>query len=200
MSRRPSEFLKVSAAALVPAAAVTLAWWRHDSQKRRDDAPLRSLRAPPLNGRQTAGYSVTIHQDADSIRRFLRDPAQLAGVLAPEISLRDAGDGRLTWICQTREGEAGLTTYTEEEAGTMIWRSDTGTAEVQLRLRCAPADRGTEVHAAVTWQSGGLPALMPHLLKTTLPGPAETCRKTLRRLKMLLETGEIATSSRRRAG
>lgn len=67
-----------------------------------------------------------------------------------------------------------------------------------MQLRDAPAGRGTEVEAHIAWR--------PHLgvvghWAATLRGtdPAIRGRQELKRLKMLLETGEIATAQNRKA-
>ena len=66
-----------------------------------------------------------------------------------------------------------------------------------MRFRDAPAGRGTEIAATIAYRppAGELGRL---LLKLSRREPDIQVRHELKRLKMLLETGEIATADNRR--
>ena len=70
--------------------------------------------------------------------------------------------------------------------------------EAKVQLRDAPAGRGTEVEAHVAWRpQGGVVSQWAATLRGM--DPLMRGKHDLKRLKMLLETGEIATSANRKA-
>jgi uncharacterized membrane protein len=95
---------------------------------------------------------------------------------------------------QTVEWDAAVT---REEPGRLIeWATEPG-AQVKnhgrVEFRDAPGDRGTELHATLVYEppAGALGKLVAELFAVE---PGMQAKRDLRRLKMLLETGEIATT------
>jgi uncharacterized membrane protein len=70
--------------------------------------------------------------------------------------------------------------------------------EGKVLFRDAPGDRGTEVEAIVAYKppAGELGRWIAKLFQRE---PAVQGRRELKRLKMLLETGEIATAQNRKS-
>nr|WP_254062729.1 SRPBCC family protein [Caulobacter sp. S45] len=86
---------------------------------------------------------------------------------------------------------------TEQDDGRLLaWRT-TEDAEVKnlgrVEFRDAPGGRGTEVHATLVYEppAGALGKVVAALFQKE---PGQQAKRDLRRLKMLLETGEIATT------
>ena len=89
----------------------------------------------------------------------------------------------------------------DRENEALAWRSVEGAEidiEAKVQLRDAPAGRGTEVEAHVAWRPQlGIVGHWAAMLRGT--DPTIRGKHELKRLKMLLETGEIATSENRKA-
>ena len=88
----------------------------------------------------------------------------------------------------------------DRENEQIAWRSTENSevdTEGKVMFREAPAGRGTEVEALIAYVP---PAgeLGRWIAKVFQAEPAMQGRRELRRLKMLLETGEIATASNRK--
>lgn len=116
------------------------------------------------------------------------------------VSVEPAGaSGRSRWTILAPLGsQVELETeIVEEREGEMIsWRSVGGSdieAEGKVHFRDAPAGRGTEIEAIIAYKP---PAGEAGRLIAKLFGrePNIQTRRDLKRLKMLLETGEIADS------
>jgi uncharacterized membrane protein len=113
-------------------------------------------------------------------------------------------DGRTSvWTIAAPGGtEVELRTeVVEEREGELIaWRTLPGSdveARGEVRFRDAPAGRGSVVEATVAYAAPGgeIGRLIAKLFQRE---PAIQGRRELRRLKMLMETGEIATSANRK--
>jgi uncharacterized membrane protein len=181
------------------------------SRERGDDAPLstakhgdaqQALRNSLGEGGdgEIVGKSVTINRPRDELYRYWRDFANLPSFMenVERVDLLD--DRRSHWVVKapagrTVEWDALLT---EERDGELIaWRSGEG-AEVpnsgRIEFRDAGA-RGTVVTATIAYDPpGGVVGKL--VAKLFQREPAIQARRDLRRFKQLMETGEIATSSR----
>jgi uncharacterized membrane protein len=86
---------------------------------------------------------------------------------------------------------------TREEPGRLLAWETGPDAEVKnhgrVEFRDAPSGRGTEIHATIVYEppGGALGKVIATLFQTE---PGMQAKRDLRRLKMLLETGEIATT------
>lgn len=167
-----------------------------------DDAPGRTARRIAFGGFQLGGRTVTIDVEPDRILDLLTDVAGLNRILGPDVRVEPLGDDHYLWVLARDESEIRVETdlLVDHEAALCSWRSIAGAdlnIEIRIDLRPAPAGRGCEVAAQVAYQPPW--GLMGHLAaKLRGIDPALQGRKALKRLKMLLETGEIATAAHRR--
>ncbi|MCV5446144.1 cyclase, partial [Escherichia coli] len=88
------------------------------------------------------------------------------------------------------------TRITEDRPGEVIaWESTGGDVKTESRIefKDAPGGRGTEVHAKVDYHPP-LGPLGKIAAVVTQKGPELQARRDLKQFKMLMETGEIATT------
>jgi uncharacterized membrane protein len=132
---------------------------------------------------------VTINRTADEIYRVWRDFERLPDFMTWVESVQDLGSGRSHWKVKTPAGktiEYDAEIVEDVPGHRIAWRSLPGATVPnagQVTFYAAPGDRGTEV--IVEMQVAGP-------LASTLAG-AEA-KGDLRRLKQVLETGEIVHS------
>jgi hypothetical protein len=151
-----------------------------------DDAPLSAAYAPDARASnlwtteeddELTARTMTIDRPQEEIFAFLRDPSNVARVW----------QGSADWPALAIEEEPGRA---------IAWHStDRGSSHFsgRIELRPAPAGRGTEVTVMLA-----TPSRNPlHKLwdKVRADDPRIQSRRALRRLKQLLETGEIATAA-----
>lgn len=158
----------------------------HLTSTAHDDAPLSAAHAPDARAAhlwtteeddELTARTVTIDRPQEEIFAFIRDPSNVARVW----------QGSEEWPALAIEEEAGraIAWHTTD-------RTDDGFSG-RIELRPAPAGRGTEVTILLA-----TPSRNPlHKLwdKIRADDPRIQSRRALRRLKQLLETGEIATSA-----
>lgn len=148
---------------------------------------------------RTTKAVVTIRRPVDEVYAFWRDLENLPRVMAHVESIERIDDRRSHW---TVAGPAGATLewdaeITEDRPGESIaWRS-VGDADIDsrgfVRFVPAPGERGTEVHAEITYRApGGRVGAM--IAKLFGREPGQQAHGDLRRLKQVLETGEIVHS------
>ncbi|VDS09771.1 Polyketide cyclase / dehydrase and lipid transport [Paracoccus haematequi] len=166
-----------------------------------DSAPGRTARRSHFGGYQVAGRTVTIDAPRSRIFQMWRDPNRLTDFMEGLAAVQVSGDS-VTWVVQSPDGRFPVETRLVEERPdeALAWRSAEGAdiqIEAKVQLRDAPAGRGTEVEAHVAWRpQGGIVGHWAAMLRGT--DPAIRGKQDLKRLKMLLETGEIATSANRK--
>lgn len=166
-----------------------------------DSAPGRTARRSHFGGYQVAGRTVTINAPRSRIFQMWRDPNRLTDFMEGLAAVQVSGDS-VTWVIQSPDGRFPVETRLVEERPdeSLAWRSAEGAdiqIEAKVQLRDAPAGRGTEVEAHVAWRpQGGIVGHWAAMLRGT--DPAVRGKQDLKRLKMLLETGEIATSANRK--
>ncbi len=157
----------------------------------------RSDRDDPAG--QIATKAVTIGKPREEVYAFFRRFSNLPRFMTNVQRIDELDDRRSHWVVK---GPAGHdvewdATVTADEPGRLIaWESAPG-AEVKnhgrVEFRDAPTDRGCELHAAIHYEppGGGLGKLVAGLFGKD---PGEQAHADLRQLKMLLETGEVATT------
>jgi uncharacterized membrane protein len=180
----------------------------------RDDAPATTAKSRAgrdastealinAKGDYVVGRAVTINRPAAELYAYWRDFAKL-GSFMDNVERVDVLDGtRSHWVVKapggrTVEWDARIT---EDRDGELIaWTSEDG-ADVansgRVEFRDAGA-RGTVVVATIAYDPPG-GAIGKLVAKMFQREPAIQARRDLRRLKQLMETGEIATSSRTKA-
>ncbi len=169
------------------------------------DAPERTLRHHRDEaGRRVTGRTVTISKPRSEVYAFWRDFSNLSTFMESIEGVRSTPAGTEVWTLagpgdRTVELETRIVEDVPNER--VAWESVEG-ASVETRgevtFRDAPAGRGTEISADIHWKPPG-GELGRLVMKAMQLEPSVQTRRELKRLKMLLETGEIATSANRRS-
>ena len=168
-----------------------------------DDAPGFARRRPDGDLAQV-GRSVTIRKSRAELFAYWRNSSNLAGFMENLEAVEVSGsDGVSIWkikapVGQTVDVKTEITGETQDER--IAWRSVEGSdiqTHGEVRFEDAPGDRGTRVSLIMSYDppSGALGRAVARLF---LREPQVQARHDLKRFKMLMETGEIATSARAR--
>lgn len=194
------------AAIIIAAGVGAIVAARHKSTPHeRDDAPGRTARRS-FGKYDVTGFSVTIAKPRQELFDFWRDFQNLPQFMENVVKVVPTGsDGRSVWTIRAPLGRTVdvETEVVKEEAGHLIaWRSVEGSdidTEGRVAFEDAPGDRGTRVSITIAYkppagEAGRLVA------KMTMREPEVQARHDLKRFKMMMETGEIATSSRTKTG
>jgi len=166
--------------------------------------------APGFTGRRgfgaydVVGRTVTIARPREELFAFWKDFANLSTFMENIVSVKPTGaNGRAVWTILAPAGRTVEveTEVVKEEPGKLIaWRSVPGSqidTEGRVSFTDAPGDRGTRVSVRVAYKppAGELGRMVAKLF---MREPAVQARHDLKRFKMLMEAGEIATSARRK--
>ena len=203
-SAGPALALALGTAAMIVGTAVVSRRRRHQLERvdaYPDDAPQRARRA--LQGRAVVGNSVTINRPRRELYAFWRDFSNLPAFMQNVRGVAASPEGHTTWTigADDRSSATLEAEITEERAGEMLaWRSLPDSeiaAEGRVRFRDAGPGRGTVVEATIAYTppAGELGRLLAKVFRRD---PETQGLRELRRLKMLMETGEIATSDNRK--
>lgn len=166
-----------------------------------DSAPDSAARRVRLTGRRHVSRAVTIAAPRGLIYDTWRDPQRLARFMQDIIAVEGPAD-RPVWLLGDADAPLRIPTrLAEDSPGRSLTWTSLPDADVQIEarvcLRDAPADRGTEVEAHLLYRPRlGLPGHWIARLRGA--DPELRARQDLKRLKMLLETGEIATAHNQR--
>ncbi|MFC0199156.1 SRPBCC family protein [Paracoccus rhizosphaerae] len=203
MHRRKTDIVTVTGLAALAIGAAAVTRLMNETRNRPpDSAPGRTARQSRFGAYIVAGRTVTIDAPRDRIHAMWREPEQLARFMQDLRAVERGPGDRMTWVIATPGGDARIETRLVEDrhGEALAWRSVEGSdfdIEAKVQLRDAPAGRGTEVEAHVAWR--------PHwgmagqwAAKLRRADPRTRGRHELKRLKMLLETGEIATNANQR--
>ncbi|MDO9711908.1 SRPBCC family protein [Paracraurococcus lichenis] len=148
--------------------------------------------------------SVTIARPPEEVYRFFRDVAKLPRFLQHVQQVTAIDETRSHWVVRTSLGHTieWDAIITEDRPNERIgWRS-VPEADIRtigwIEFRPAPGDRGTEVRASIAYEppAGQLGRLVAQLWGES---PSRQAYDDLRRLKQVLETGEVPTPAMRRA-
>ena len=143
--------------------------------------------------------AVTIARPRQEVYAFFRDFANLGRFMENIERVEEIDATRSHWVVKAPMDHtvAWDSVLTAEEPGRLIaWETAPG-AQVKnhgrIEFRDAPADRGVELHATIVYEppAGALGKVVAELFQKE---PGMQAKRDLRRLKMLLETGEIATT------
>ncbi|SDY68172.1 SRPBCC family protein [Citreimonas salinaria] len=171
-------------------------------QRRGDSAPGRAARRARFGRYAVVGRTVTIARPRSEIYAFWRDFSNLSSFMENVRRVEETGEVT-HW---TIAGPMGRDVHVESRIvadrpdSEIAWRS-TGNSEIdtegKIMFRDAPGDRGTEVEAIIAYvpPMGELGRWVAKAFQTE---PHLQGRRDLKRLKMLMETGEIATSALRK--
>lgn len=187
--------------------------FRSPSRKRRpatraDDAPAHTARSNSdrsVSGDLTvAGRSVLINRPRADLYRYVRDFQNLPRFMENLDAVRPEGGKVSTWIVKAPAGKTVEveTKVVADKPGELIaWASTPGStieSRGRIEFRDAPGGRGTYVTLVVAYDPPG-GVIGKWAAKLFRREPEVQARVELKRFKMLMETGEIATSANRRA-
>jgi uncharacterized membrane protein len=163
-----------------------------------DDAPPTTSKHGGAEGKGVA-CAVTINRPPAEVYAYFRDFANLPTFMDNIVRIDVLDDRRSHWVVKAPAGETVEwdARLTEDQPGQLLaWTSEEG-ADVPNRGRVEFRDagaRGTVVTAIIDYDppAGVIGKLVAKLFQRE---PAIQSRRDLRRLKQLLETGEIATAA-----
>jgi len=175
----------ISAADLVTSVLVT-----REAPRQKDEG---------LGGRKPVRRSITINRTPDEVYAYWRNLDNLPRFMHHLEEVRDQGDGRSHWVAK---GPAGTKAswdaeITEDRPGERIaWRAVPGSGIQNwgtVTFARAPGDRGTQVLVELVYEP---PAGPIGVAAAKLFGeePEQQTAGDLRRLKQVLETGEVIVS------
>jgi len=203
-SRNRTPLVALGVAALAAGVAFAAIQVRNGRKGRPpDSAPGRTAKGRgQFGGYAVVGRTVTINKPRAELYAFWRDFRNLPRFMENVESVAVEGD-RTVWTISAPMGRSVKleTEIVEERENELIaWRSVEGSeidAEGRVTFRDAPKDRGTRVEAIVAYKppAGELGRLVAKLFRRE---PEMQGRHELKRFKMLMETGEIASSDNRR--
>jgi len=168
---------------------------------RGDDAP-QYTRKRNSAGYAVVGRTVTIRKSRADLYNFWREFQNLPKFMENVESIESDGDAHVWRIKAPAASAVDIrTTVSEEKQNEYIaWKSvegsDIETAGV-VEFDDAPGERGTRVSLVIAYNPPA-GAVGRTIAKAFLREPETQARHDLKRFKMLMETGEVATSARRR--
>jgi len=163
-----------------------------------DDAPARTGKTKPAGDAAMVGRTITINRPRAELFAFWADFSKLPQFMQSLDSITVEGDVARWKIAaplgRSVQMETRVTANIENEV--LSWASTENSemkAEGKVTFRDAPAGRGTELEAELSYVPplGDVGRLIGKLFQTD---PLIQGRRELRRFKMLMETGEIATN------
>jgi len=142
--------------------------------------------------------SIMIDKSPHELFAFWRDFKNLPLFMKHLESVTTMDDGRTRWVAKGIGGiraEWDAEIYNEIENELIAWRSVDNADVVNagsVRFQAAPSGHGTYVRVTLNYNppAGSVGATLAQLLGTE---PGQLIKEELRRLKQLLETGEIST-------
>ena len=173
----------------------------HDDGVNISDAPDHVFRRK--SGRYEEGLvgrTVTINKPKNEIYAAWRDFTRFPTFMENVESVEDLGGDRSKWTIKAPLGSAVelVTRITEDRPGEAIaWKSEPESqieTEGRLELFDVAPDRGTGVRLTLRYDPPGRLAGRA-IAKVLQREPNVQARRDLRRFKMLIETGEIATNA-----
>lgn len=147
-------------------------------------------------------HTITIAADQGEIYRLWRDVANLPRFMHHLKEVRVIDDRRSHWVARGPAGSQvtwDAEIFLERENELIAWRSASDAQIVNagsVHFMPAPGNRGTEVRVVIEYlpPAGVLGQAAARLLGEE---PAQQVLHDLRRLKMMLEAGEVATNAMR---
>lgn len=189
--------LTAAVAAVLGVAALDLFTGRRLSRDGERDAMTRGRMAADKGIR--VSETVTVARPREEVYRFWRDLTNLPRFMEHLESVQVLDDRRSRWRARAPAGnsvEWDAEIIEDRPTERISWRSiqeadvsNTGTVHFQA----APGNRGTEIHVTLRYDppAGRLGALVAKLFGEE---PTQQVKSDLRRLKQVLETGEVVHS------
>jgi uncharacterized membrane protein len=152
-----------------------------------------------------ARAAITINQPAGVVYGYWRDFANLPAFMTHLVSVETSGNGRSHWTAtapagRTVEWDAEIVGDQPDER--IAWRSLEGATVPnagEVAFTAAPGGRGTEVRVELSYELPG-GAVGKLVAKLFGEDPQQQIDDDLRRLKQVLETGEVVVSDARPDG
>lgn len=148
----------------------------------------------------TVGRTVTVNKPKDELYRAWRDFTAFPSFMENVEAVEDLGDERSKWTIKAPLGSSVelVTRITEDRPAEAIgWKSEPDSeiqTEGQVEFFDVAPGRGTGVRLTLRYDPpAGLPGRA--IAKVLQREPNVQARRDLRRFKMLMETGEIATNA-----
>lgn len=149
--------------------------------------------------------SITVDKSPAELYAFWRDFKNLPLFMRNLESVEELDQNRSHWVAKTPAGvrvEWDAEIFNEKENELIAWRSLESADVVNagtVRFQPAPGNRGTYVRVTVNYNppAGALGEALAQILGAE---PSQLIKEDLRRLKQLLETGEIATIAGQSSG
>ncbi|QPQ55314.1 SRPBCC family protein [Allosphingosinicella flava] len=188
---------------LIGAAAAVVAASRANEGERSDTAPGSAARKNRFGKYAVVARAITIDRPRAELYAFWRDFQNLPQFMEDVESIEPTGQDRDIWTIRGPAGKSFRveTEVSEEREGEFIaWRSVEGSeidTQGKVTFTDAPSGRGTVVEAIIAYDPPGGNAGRA-IAKLFQHEPGIQARRELRRFKMLMETGEIATAANRR--
>jgi uncharacterized membrane protein len=188
--------LTAATAAVLGVAALDLLAGRRLSRNGERGAVARGARA---DSGIRVSESVTVARPPEEVYRFWRDLTNLPRFMEHLEAVQVLDDRRSHWRARAPAGssvEWDAEIIEDQPNERISWRSNQA-AEVPntgtVRFRVAPGNRGTEIHVTLRYDppAGRLGALVAKLFGED---PSQQVKGDLRRLKQVLETGEVVHS------
>lgn len=144
--------------------------------------------------------AVTINRPAHELYEFWRDFDHLPLFMTHLLSVEQRDPKRSHWVVKAPAGrtvEWDAEVINDVPSELIGWRTLAGADVISagsVRFKSARRDRGTEVHVRLQYEppGGRIGAALAWLLGHE---PSQTVRADLRRLKQLMEAGEIPTTA-----
>lgn len=186
-------------AAVAAIAGVALMQSRRDHRTGGwdDDAPGRTARRS-FGDKRVDGRTVTIAKSRAEVERAFNDAGLLMRAMPELLSFApdEAGRYALEFDVGSDRKRLMAEVIRSEPGRFLAWQSCQGSdfeAQGKFEFADAPGDRGTRVTAIVVTTPGAFGRVKAKLTRTD---PETLMRHALKRLRMLLETGEIAIAAR----
>jgi len=197
VSTGAAAILAVGAIAAVGSAYV--ANRRNRRARPHDNAPGRTNRRS-FGEYDVVGKTITINRPRSELYSFWRDFQNLPKFMENIEDVQPtAKEGRAVWTIKAPAGqsvEVETKIVQERENELIAWRSVKGSdieTKGRVKFRDAPAERGTWVEAIIAYKAPG-GAIGKMIAKLFAREPEIQARRDLKRLKMFMETGEIANA------
>jgi uncharacterized membrane protein len=164
------------------------------NSRRRQQASSTTEERQPMDVKAT----ITVRRSPEDVYAFWRDFENLPRFMYHLESVEPVGDGRSHWKVKAPLGSVEWDAEVTEErpAELIAWRSVEGSKldnAGSVRFTPAPRDQGTEIRLRLRYEAPG-GALGTALAKVFGEEPRQQVRDDLRRLKQVMETGEVVRS------
>lgn len=173
----------------------------HDDGTDVSDAPEYTFRRKTGRYREgMVGRTITVNKPKEELYRAWRDFTRFPSFMENVEAVEDLGGDRSKWTIKAPLGSSVelVTRITEDRPGEAIgWKSEPDSdleTEGHVEFVDLAPGRGTSIRLKLRYDApGGLPGRA--VAKLLQREPNVQARRDIRRFKMLMETGEIATNA-----